>query len=175
MIIIIFIIIIIIINIVILAVIITTIITIITIIIIISTTITTTTIIMTIITIILILILIFIPILIRILTRFIVMSVLLYDADQKEPEGSLPGLRDPEPALSQKPSNEEEVKFILETRPISARPFKLENARPWDDKGSLALIMRAARFGRRMSQQSHRQVGVPLVHSNSKKDGSFGV
>lgn len=80
-------------------------------------------------------------------------SVLLYDADQKEPEG-----------------NEEEVKFSLETRPISARPFKLENARPWDDKGSLALIMRAARFGRRMSQQSHRQVGVPLVHSNSKKD-----
>ncbi|OLP91995.1 hypothetical protein AK812_SmicGene26242 [Symbiodinium microadriaticum] len=55
-------------------------------------------------------------------------SVLLYDADQKEPEG---------PSLSA---------ALEEAR---ARPFKLENARPWDDKG---------------------QVGVPLVHSNSKKD-----
>lgn len=32
-------------------------------------------------------------------------------------------------------------RFILETRPISARPFSLENARPLDDPGSLAMIM----------------------------------
>lgn len=30
--------------------------------------------------------------------------------------------------------------FTLETRPISARPFKLENAKPWDDWGSLAMV-----------------------------------
>lgn len=30
--------------------------------------------------------------------------------------------------------------FTLETRPISARPFKLENAKPWDDRGSLAMV-----------------------------------
>ncbi|CAJ1356295.1 unnamed protein product [Effrenium voratum] len=34
---------------------------------------------------------------------------------------------------------DETAQFILETRPISARPFKLENARPWDEKGSLAM------------------------------------
>eukprot|EP00930_Biecheleria_cincta_P052267 TRINITY_DN3751_c0_g2_i1.p1 TRINITY_DN3751_c0_g2~~TRINITY_DN3751_c0_g2_i1.p1 ORF type:complete len:1658 (-),score=286.43 TRINITY_DN3751_c0_g2_i1:137-5110(-) len=35
----------------------------------------------------------------------------------------------------------EGAKFVLETRPISARPFSLENARPLDDPGSLAMIM----------------------------------
>lgn len=51
----------------------------------------------------------------------------------------------------------EEVKtfFTLETRPISARPFKLENAKPWDDKTSLAMIMRAAKYGRRTSVQGN--------------------
>jgi len=59
----------------------------------------------------------------------------LYDSESKEPRGE----------------NDEESTFILETRPISARPFKLENAKPWDDKDSLAMIMRAARYGRRNS------------------------
>ncbi|CAK9104925.1 unnamed protein product [Durusdinium trenchii] len=45
--------------------------------------------------------------------------------------------------------------FTLETRPISARPFKLENAKPWDDKTSLAMIMRAAKYGRRTSVQGN--------------------
>ena len=36
--------------------------------------------------------------------------------------------------------DEELASFTLETRPISARPFKLENAKPWDDRGSLAMV-----------------------------------
>eukprot|EP00435_Cladocopium_sp_Y103_P019647 s1740_g4.t1 len=60
--------------------------------------------------------------------------VVLYDSEKKEPGG-----------------DDEETTFTLETRPISARPFKLENAKPWDDKDSLAMIMRAARYGRRNS------------------------
>lgn len=60
--------------------------------------------------------------------------VVLYDSENKEPGG-----------------DDEETTFTLETRPISARPFKLENAKPWDDKDSLAMIMRAARYGRRNS------------------------
>lgn len=49
--------------------------------------------------------------------------VVLYDSENKEPGG-----------------DDEETTFTLETRPISARPFKLENAKPWDDKDSLAMV-----------------------------------
>eukprot|EP00931_Biecheleriopsis_adriatica_P049678 TRINITY_DN28740_c0_g1_i1.p1 TRINITY_DN28740_c0_g1~~TRINITY_DN28740_c0_g1_i1.p1 ORF type:complete len:1780 (+),score=334.12 TRINITY_DN28740_c0_g1_i1:386-5341(+) len=53
--------------------------------------------------------------------------VVLYDVDNKDDV-----------------TGAETTTFVIETRPISARPFSLENARPNDDMSSFAVIMQEA-------------------------------